>query len=145
MATALEARPGTVLVRALAESSVWWPGTDSNLEETGRGNTRQPAQHHLPRELTIPWAVTREHGQHSTGQIFTRKGLVSFWLASSLKASKGSCFHLKQLRDDSRNNGKCSPVVCITQALHHSVIPTLATAEYLWIGNCCELPPSYRR
>lgn len=31
-----KAYPGTVFVRRLAGSTVWWPGTDSDLEETGR-------------------------------------------------------------------------------------------------------------
>lgn len=53
-------------MKGLAGSTVWWPGTDSDLEQTGRGNTRQAARHHLPLKPAVPWAVTKKHGQNST-------------------------------------------------------------------------------
>lgn len=77
MATTHEAHPGTAFVKGLAGSIVWWPGTDSGLEETGRRRPRQAVRHHLPPEQAVPGAVTkrmaRPQGEHL---IFSGKGLL---------------------------------------------------------------------
>lgn len=44
-------------MKGLAGSTVWWPGTDSDLGEPGRGNTLQASRHHLSLELAVPWAM----------------------------------------------------------------------------------------
>lgn len=99
MATTHEAHPGTVLLKALAGSSVWWPGTDSELGEAGSGGTHPlPAVwHHLSLKLAVPGVVTKKHGRDSTvtEPDTLRERASGLWSTPSLKGAESSYFHLE--------------------------------------------------
>ena len=135
MATTHEARPGTVFVNGLAGSSVWWPGTDSDLEETGRGRARQailllPA---LPAacppgclappapELAVPWAVTGKQGQASSVN-------APELLRGRKNVSEGLYLHLQSCFCS--NSGGSDPRFTAPRLLKSSIISASIPAEY---------------
>lgn len=83
-------------MKGLAGSTVWWPGTDSDLEEPGRGNTRQASRHHLSLELAVPWVMQEAQSGPDSKSSRPSQGR-GFWVvvSSLLKGSEGFSFHPK--------------------------------------------------
>lgn len=109
-------------MKRLEGSTVWWLGTASDLEETGR---EAPAR--LPGTTcpwSWPWAVTK-HGQASSLRApdLLRGRASGLWSAPFLKVSEGSYLHLKSCFGS--NSGFSTPGL-----LDPPTISTLTPAEY---------------
>lgn len=117
MATTHQVHPGTVFMKGLAGSTVWWPGTDSDLGEPGRGNTLQASRHHLSLELAVPWAMQEAWSGPNSKNSRPSRGR-GFWvvLSSLPKGSEGFSFHLKSCCCS--NNCRSSSVI-YSSAFNH--------------------------